>query len=800
VALPISLHRPLFGDLVQEVAGVSSLDVQTALAEQNRAGGRLGWLLCRRGLLTRDQLREVLRRQAQRHIACILSNGAPCDFPQPVSLSVCMPAYNEALNIADTLDGACAVLPELVRNFEVVIVDDGSRDATASEVERYMELQPSVRLVRHPTNRGYGAAVTTGLRAARGDLIFFTDSDGQFSLLDLSQFLLESRCNDVVIGYRYARAENGLRRVNALAWNMLIRLLLGVRVRDLDCAFKLFRREVIDRLRLDATGAAISAEILVQTTRGQWKVRELPVTHFPRYHGAPTGAALKVIARAFGELPQLWRYRKKAALPPDPAKREAGPSAGSNGRHAAQRNGDERPAPRSSVASFPPNDAPLKICMLAACPFPANHGTPGSIREMAEAISERGHDVHLVTYHMGEEISVDGPRIHRIAPLTDERGVVVGPTVRRPLYDLQMVFKSIEVIRQYDIDLIHAHGYEAALVAWLARMATGVPVVCSAHNTMSDELPSYKFIRPRWVASALGAALDAFVPRIGDRTIPHSANIERFYVAKGLRSRTESVIYKGIKLDHLSVADGTRVRQEYRLGNGPTMLYAGVMNEFQRLDMLLEAMARVIWIEPTARLLLVVTIPSERHLAVVREYAAKLGIADKVILTDPQSLARMPEFLAASDVTVVPRPQSPGFPIKILNYMAARKPCVLFASSAGGLTHGENAYLVESDTVAALAEAILELIRDVELRERLAQSGLEFVRRHRDRRLTARQVCAAYRRTLKLADSPVPLTKPEVDPGPRLVPTHKQSSWWQGEQDLAISDQPAEILCEAGSE
>src|SRR4029077_18288391 len=120
--------------------------------------------------------------------------------------------------------------------------------------------------------------------------------------------------------------------------------------------------------------------------------------------------------------------------------------------------------------------------------------------------------------------------------------------------------------------VIHAHGYEAALVAWIARMATGVPGVCSAHYTMSDELPTYQFIRPQWLARAMGAALDAFVPRSGDRTIPHSANIEQFYAAKGLRARTESVIYKGIKLAQPRLADGAHIRLEYGLGRGPTLL------------------------------------------------------------------------------------------------------------------------------------------------------------------------------------------------------------------------------------
>src|SRR5262245_59185974 len=135
------------------------------------------------------------------------------------------------------------------------------------------------------------------------------------------------------------------------------------------------------------------------------------------------------------------------------------------------------PLARLAHAPHEPNGARLKVCMLAACPFPANHGTPGSIREMAEAIAGEGHEVHVVTYHIGENIPLKGPVLHRITPLTGESAVVVGPTVRRPLYDLQMVFKTLQVVRRHRPDVIHAHGYEAALVAWWCRLATGLPVV-----------------------------------------------------------------------------------------------------------------------------------------------------------------------------------------------------------------------------------------------------------------------------------------------------------------------------------
>jgi glycosyltransferase involved in cell wall biosynthesis len=317
------------------------------------------------------------------------------------------------------------------------------------------------------------------------------------------------------------------------------------------------------------------------------------------------------------------------------------------------------------------------------------------------------------------------------------------------LYDLLMVFKSLQVINRYRPHLIHAHGYEAALAAGLCRAVTGLPVVYSGHNTMGDELASYRFIRPRWLADGLARALDAFVPRLADRCVPHSSNLEEFFHRAGLSARTEPVVPFGIDVNEVGNGDGSAGRLRYGLGRGPVVLYAGVLDEFQRLDLLLEAMAHLLLYEPDVRLLVVVTIAQERHLAALRRKAAELGLDRHVVLTEPQSLDGVRELLRVADVAVVPRPRAPGFPIKLLNYMAARRPCVLFASSASaGLTHGDTVFLAAPDTGLALGEAILEVLRDEPLRRRLAENGYRFVHAHHDRSVIARKICAAYRQTI----------------------------------------------------
>jgi hypothetical protein len=305
----VGLERPLFGQFARHVFGLRSERLAACLQVQRQKGGRLGEVLRQEELLTRQQVGHLLRLQARWVAQAAQADMQPAGFPYPATLSLCLPAYNEQDNIEDTLDAACAILPEFVQNFEVMVVDDGSTDGTGELIAAYAGREPRVHLIRHEQNRGYGAAVTSALRAAQGDLVTFTDSDGQFCLLELAQLLTLLDGCDVVIGYRHQRADSWTRELNAWAWNRLIRFLLGVRVRDLDCAFKLFRREVIDRLHLTSAGAAISAEILMRCVGMGLQIRETPVSHYPRCHGAPSGARLQVILRAFQELPRLWKCR-----------------------------------------------------------------------------------------------------------------------------------------------------------------------------------------------------------------------------------------------------------------------------------------------------------------------------------------------------------------------------------------------------------------------------------------------------------------------------------------------------------
>jgi len=228
--------------------------------------------------------------------------------PGPVSISVFFPCYNEQANVRRVTEGALKVLDGLKADYEVILVDDGSRDRTGTIADELAAGNPRIKVIHHPTNLGYGAALQSGFRAATKDLVFFTDGDGQFDLGELPSFLYLIRQYDVVCGYRRNRQDPLVRRINGWCWTQLVCLLFVLKVRDIDCAFKLFRRQVLEGMELLSTGALISTEVLARIARKGGRIVERPVTHFPRLEGHQTGANWRVVLRAFRE---LWQLRRR---------------------------------------------------------------------------------------------------------------------------------------------------------------------------------------------------------------------------------------------------------------------------------------------------------------------------------------------------------------------------------------------------------------------------------------------------------------------------------------------------------
>ncbi|MEM9728448.1 MAG: glycosyltransferase family 2 protein [Myxococcota bacterium] len=217
-------------------------------------------------------------------------------------LSVVVPCFNEEGNIAGVIESAAEIGRSVASQLEIVVVDDGSTDGTPGVLHDLRRAVPELTVLRHPVNRGYGAALRTGFEGVSHDTVFLTDGDGQFDLRELPDAAAMLQTCDVVAGYRRRRSDGQWRGLFGRAWTGLVNLALGIEVRDVNCAFKLLPRALVQSTRLTSDGALISAEVLFEARRRGLRIREFPVSHRPRTSGAQSGASVPVVARAFTEL------------------------------------------------------------------------------------------------------------------------------------------------------------------------------------------------------------------------------------------------------------------------------------------------------------------------------------------------------------------------------------------------------------------------------------------------------------------------------------------------------------------
>jgi glycosyltransferase involved in cell wall biosynthesis len=226
--------------------------------------------------------------------------------PVPVdklpSLSVFFPCHNEVGNVERVVGQALEVLPQVADRFEIIVVNDGSTDGTRELAEELCARHPEVRAVHHEANRGYGGALKSGFAAAQCEYVFFTDGDGQFDLAEIPLLMALLARSDIAVGWRIKRADPFIRLLNAKAYMTMIRLLFGLKVRDIDCAFKLLPRRLLDVVSLKSDGALISAELLVRARKAGFSIAQTGVHHYPRLAGEQSGAKLSVILRMFREL------------------------------------------------------------------------------------------------------------------------------------------------------------------------------------------------------------------------------------------------------------------------------------------------------------------------------------------------------------------------------------------------------------------------------------------------------------------------------------------------------------------
>jgi glycosyltransferase involved in cell wall biosynthesis len=363
----------------------------------------------------------------------------------------------------------------------------------------------------------------------------------------------------------------------------------------------------------------------------------------------------------------------------------------------------------------------LRVAVIAACPFPLARGTPVRVLRLSEALADRGHDVHVYTYHLGSGPVGSGVAVHRIADVPSYRKLGPGPSIGKLLrLDPMLTRLARRAHREQPFDAIHAHHYEGLMVGAAMRFGRRIPLVYDAHTMLTSELPSYSLGLPMFAKRGLSHALDRLLPALADHTVCVSQKIRDTLVDElGMRDELVSVMANGVEFEHFDPAP----HPPPSTSGAQRVIFTGNLAAYQGLDHLLRAFQLVLREVPDARL----AIGTDDRFDAYESLSAELGIRAAIDILPSPSFAELPRLLASAHVAVNPRVDCDGVPVKLLNYMAAGRAVVSFEGSAPGVTHRENGWLARSGDAAAMAEGIVALLRDVPLRTRLGAAARDYV-------------------------------------------------------------------------
>jgi glycosyltransferase involved in cell wall biosynthesis len=379
----------------------------------------------------------------------------------------------------------------------------------------------------------------------------------------------------------------------------------------------------------------------------------------------------------------------------------------------------------------------FRIAMIAACPFPAGRGTPIRVLRLAEALAQRGHEVHVVTYHLGDGLPDASVAVHRIGRVPTYRRYEPGPTWQKLLVlDPLLAARTARLLRSCPIDVIHAHHVEGFLVALMARGRRRLPIVYDVHTILESELPRYPLGVARRVLAWAGRSLDRRLPHYASWVLAAHEDIRRRLIAidPALESRI-AVGTNGVELEPFAAASERTLEQRQRR----TLVYAGNLAPYQGIEPMLQAFAQLVRKRNDVRLKIVTASPFAPYAGL----ASALGIHQAIDLV-PARFEDLPRHLTDAAVALNPRIGCDGVPQKLLNYMAAGAPIVSFRSSAKHLAHGELGWVVEDGDVAAFADGIDRLLTDPALAVRLGANARSYAQATLTWDSTAAQAEAVY--------------------------------------------------------
>jgi len=386
---------------------------------------------------------------------------------------------------------------------------------------------------------------------------------------------------------------------------------------------------------------------------------------------------------------------------------------------------------------------PIKVAMVAACPFPYHRGTPIRIFRLAEALSQRGHEVHVITYHLGEERKEAPFKIHRIQSVITYQKTSPGPTYHKLLIlDPLLTIKLFNFLKKTKIDVIHAHHYEGLIVSTIVRKWTKHPLIYDAHTLLESELPYYGLALSKGIKSYIGRRLDRWVPKWADHIITVTEEIKGKLIRdSGISAENITVATNGVECDHFNI--NPKDITPFKLDN-KTLVFAGNFAPYQGIDLLLRAFREVINNRQDIRLLLISDSPFDNY----DSLAKALGVRGHINLVR-SDFDTLPKYLAGADIALNPRTECEGMPQKLLNYMAAGKPIVSFEGSAINLEHGKTGWIVENGNIPAFANAILQLLDDPELASKLGENAKNLAASKFTWEISADKVEAVYEHIIK---------------------------------------------------
>jgi len=370
----------------------------------------------------------------------------------------------------------------------------------------------------------------------------------------------------------------------------------------------------------------------------------------------------------------------------------------------------------------------FRIAMVAACPFPAAFASSGLVRELSIALINRGHKVDVFTYHLGDNnFNTDKINIYRIPQIPAYRKLCSGISIGKPFLDILLCQKLMKTCKKNEYDIIHAHNYEAPPAAYYVRKKYKIPVVYHAHNTMFHELPTY--FRQRSIQSAarwLGKWMDKTIPHKADHIVTVSEEQTAYLKSSGISDRKLTTIPPCINPELFQNGNGAGIRNMLRIGTDPVILYTGGLQPYQNCGLLIDLLKSCLKEIPDIHMIVLARSAPEW----LQDKARIAGVHDRIHFLQGQGMKFEKDCLAAADVGVIPRLNCIGFPVKLLNYLAADLPVVCFEGLNKGFRSESEILAVSHGDGKAMASAIINLIQNRSQANILVKNGQRILKKN----------------------------------------------------------------------